>query len=127
MDAYKQLIIDLAKNPLNKRKIQRAEIIYSGANTTCGDSVTIYIKCDKKGKITDCSFEGSGCAISIASASLLTEYLKGKTLISALKLKTKDILKFLEMSDLTPGRIKCALLASETVQEGIKHIKKPVV
>ena len=121
MDLYRELIIQLYKNPLNKREIKDAQITHSGANITCGDHVRIYAKLsgDKK-TVIDCSFEGRGCAISIASASLLTEELKGKTIAHAGQLKLSDIEEWLG-TELGPSRAKCGILALETLQEGINR------
>lgn len=122
MDIYRSLIIDLYKNPLNKHKIKDADFTASGANVTCGDRVRIYIKLNKNGKIADVSFEGEGCAISIASASLLTEKAKGKTFAQISKWNSKNIFELLG-TELSPNRIKCGLLALETLQNLFKRLK----
>lgn len=119
MDIYRSLIIDLYKNPLNKRKIANADFTASGANVTCGDRVRIYVRLNKNGKIADASFEGEGCAISIASADLITESAKGKTPAQISKWNAKNIFEMLG-TPLGPNRIKCGLLALETLQQGIK-------
>ncbi|MBI4994831.1 iron-sulfur cluster assembly scaffold protein [Candidatus Peregrinibacteria bacterium] len=121
MNIYRSLIIDLYKNPLNKRKIVNADLTSSGANVTCGDRVRIYAKCNKNGKIKDVSFEGEGCAISIAAASLLTENAKGKSLKQILKWDKENIFDWLGI-ELGHARIKCGLLALETLQQGIQKI-----
>lgn len=118
MDLYRDLIIDLYKNPLNKRQIKNADVTASGANVTCGDHLRIYLRLNKKGLIEDASFEGDGCAISIASASLLTEEVKGKTPAQVLKWGPKTINKLLG-TELSPTRVKCGLLALETLQSGL--------
>jgi nitrogen fixation NifU-like protein len=116
MELYRDIIIELNKNPLNKRKIAGATLKASGANVTCGDRIRIYLKIDKKGRILDASFEGSGCAIMTASASLLTEKVKGKTLNEIKKWKDKKIFDFLG-TELSHTRIKCGLLPLETLQQ----------
>lgn len=120
MSLYRSLIIDLYKNPLNKRKIKDADFTASGANVTCGDRIRIYIKLNKNGKIQDASFEGEGCAISIASASLLTEKSKGKTQAQIAKWNVENIFELLGTT-LGPNRIKCGLLALETLQQGLEN------
>ncbi|MEK9132376.1 MAG: iron-sulfur cluster assembly scaffold protein [Patescibacteria group bacterium] len=115
---YRDLIIDLYKNPLNERKIADADFTNSGANVTCGDSIRIYAKV-KKGLITDISFEGEGCAISIAAASLLTEKAKGQPLDKIAKWGSRNITAWLG-AELSHARIKCGLLALETLQEALK-------
>lgn len=124
MDLYRELIIELYKNPVNKRVMDDATLTHSGANVTCGDHVRIYAKLstDKK-TIEDLSFEGQGCAISVASASLLTEEAKGKTLPEVEKLKLTDIEEWLG-TELGPSRAKCGMLALETLQSALIHNKK---
>lgn len=112
---YKDFIVDLYKNPVNKREIADANIKSSGANVTCGDRLRIYAKTDKKGVIKDISFEGDGCAISVAAACLLTEKAKGKTLTQIQKWNADTINKWLG-TELTPSRVKCGMLALETLK-----------
>lgn len=119
---YRDFIINLYKNPLNKRAIPKADITHSGANVTCGDRVRIYVKL-KNESIDDISFEGEGCAITFASASLLTENAKGKTLDEIIPWNSVTVFGWLEI-ELGPARIKCGLLPLETLQEGIKKIYK---
>lgn len=124
MDAlYTDLIIDLAKHPVNKRELAHADITGSGANVTCGDRLRIYAKLDKEGRITEATFEGQGCAISMASASLLTEEAKGKTLKEVLALNTQDIFEWLG-TELGPVRVKCGLLPLETMQKAIQGMAR---
>lgn len=119
MDIYTELIIDLYKNPLNRRAISNAEITHSGANVTCGDRVRVYVKIDSQGTIEDASFEGEGCAISIASASLITEEMKGKKIDEVLDWNSVNLFEWLGV-ELGAARIKCSLLPLETVQEGLR-------
>ncbi|MGH8579287.1 MAG: Fe-S cluster assembly sulfur transfer protein SufU [Gammaproteobacteria bacterium] len=81
-DLYQEVIIDHNRRPRNHRKMDGADHHAEGFNPLCGDKVNVYLKIDD-GAITDASFEGSGCAISVASASLMTEQLKGKTFAQA--------------------------------------------
>ena len=76
-DLYQEVIVDHNRNPRNFRKIQDADRVVEGFNPLCGDHLNLYLKLDKD-KISDLSFDGSGCAISVASASLMTDALKGK-------------------------------------------------
>ncbi|PJC36822.1 Fe-S cluster protein [Candidatus Peregrinibacteria bacterium CG_4_9_14_0_2_um_filter_53_11] len=121
MDIYRDTIIELYKTPLNKRRIEEADITHSGANVTCGDRVRIYLKLDKAGSegvIGDASFEGEGCAISIAMASLLTEELKGVRVDEVLKWDQETLFDLLG-TEVGATRIKCALLPLETIQKGL--------
>ena len=77
-ELYQQLIVDHSKSPRNCRAIERADLSAEGYNPLCGDHVTLFVKLEGD-KVRDISFQGNGCAISTASASLLTEVLRGKT------------------------------------------------
>ena len=75
---YQEVIIDHNRHPRNCRRLDSADRIAEGYNPLCGDRLTVYVKLHE-GVVEDVSFEGSGCAISVASASLMTEHIKGKT------------------------------------------------
>ena len=77
-DLYQEIILDHGKNPRNFGKCKNFTSDAKGHNPLCGDKVHIYAKLDNNKKILDLSFEGEGCAISLASASILTDILKGK-------------------------------------------------
>ncbi len=79
---YQEVIIDHNRHPRNYRKLADATRSADGYNPLCGDKLTLYLKLDGE-RISDVSFEGEGCAISVASASLMTEALKGKTVAEA--------------------------------------------
>lgn len=116
MDIYMEHILDHYKNPRNYGKIEQSDAFFEGGNPTCGDMVRMYIKLDKsKSKIEDIKFEGKGCAISQASASILTEMVKGKDIEYVKKLTKDDLLNELGI-ELSPTRLKCAILALETLR-----------
>lgn len=119
MNLYSDLIVDLYKHPLNKRPIPSAHITNSGANVTCGDRFRLYATVNKKNELIDVSFEGEGCAISIAGASLLTQEAKGHKLEEVAQWNTLNVFEWLG-AELGPSRVKCGVLALETLQEGIK-------
>ena len=77
-ELYQEIILDHGKNPRNKKICNGFNKDAKGHNPLCGDKVHIYLKTDQNKKVEDISFEGEGCAISIASASILTEIIKGK-------------------------------------------------
>ena len=85
-DLYQEVILDHGKHPRNLRHPAAANREARGYNPLCGDQVTIYLETDAEGRIADAAFEGKGCAISIASASLMTEVLRGKTEAEARRL-----------------------------------------
>jgi len=81
-DLYQELILDHNRRPRNRRRLEHADRHADGFNPLCGDRVSVYLKLDGE-VIADATFEGNGCAISTASASLMTESLKGKTVVEA--------------------------------------------
>src|SRR3546814_14462611 len=85
-DLYQEVILDHGRHPRNHRHPPDANREGRGYNPLCGDQVTIYLETDAEGRIADVAFEGRGCAISIASASLMTEVLRGKTEAEARRL-----------------------------------------
>jgi nitrogen fixation NifU-like protein len=134
-DLYQQVIVDHSKRPRNLRPLEGANRKVEGYNPLCGDKFTIYVKIEND-VIADISFEGSGCAISTASASLLTESLKGKTLAEAEALfesfhnlltglepaaeapKLGKLVVFSGVCDY-PTRVKCATLAWHTLHAAL--------
>jgi nitrogen fixation NifU-like protein len=78
-ELYQEIILEHGKNPRNLRKTENFNKDAKGNNPLCGDNVHVYLKLDENKKIYDISFEGSGCAISMASASIMTDLVKGKT------------------------------------------------
>ncbi len=122
MDIYRQLILDHYKNPRNFGHLSKPDIRVEEGNVTCGDRIVIELKVDKKTKkIVEISFSGEGCAISRASASLLTEKVKSFTFDQVMKITTQDILRMLG-TPLTPSRVKCAILSLEVLQKGISSL-----
>ncbi len=114
---YKEYILDLYRNPKNKKKIENATHTAHKNNPTCGDEITIYLNVEDE-RIVDVGFVGVGCAISQASASLFTEHIKGK-MINEVKRMTDDEVKGLLGIDVGINREKCALLIFRTFQESI--------
>jgi len=126
-DLYQELILDHNKRPRNFKKLEDANRTAEGYNPLCGDKVKIYARLED-GRVKDVSFEGSGCAISKASASVMTESLKGKTVaeVEALFKRFRDLVtgkestapegdlgKLVVFSGVCefPTRVKCATLA----------------
>ncbi|MCA2005529.1 MAG: SUF system NifU family Fe-S cluster assembly protein [Ignavibacterium sp.] len=136
-ELYQQVILDHNKAPRNFRKIENATNHAEGYNPLCGDNVTVYLIIDENNIIQDISFEGSGCAISKASASLMTSMLKGKSVEEAEKLFNKfhdlvtdklgDEVNLDEFGKLAvfagvkefPARVKCASLAWHTLMNAL--------
>ncbi len=125
MDLYSEIILDYYKNPRNKGEIKDADYTGELLNTSCGDRIKIFLKTaktyktGKAGKVVQAAFEGEGCAISQAAASMLTEKLIGKSPAEIKKITDKDIIKMLNIP-ISPGRIKCALISLEATKKAIE-------
>jgi len=119
MDLYRQNILEHYKHPHNFGHMQNADVVKTFFNSACGDKIIMELKFEKKsGIVENISFSGEGCAISQASASLLTDEVKGKSVEAVLKFQTQHVLKLLNTA-LTPSRMKCALLPLEAIQKCI--------
>ncbi|MFH0952497.1 MAG: iron-sulfur cluster assembly scaffold protein [Patescibacteria group bacterium] len=112
---YSKKVIEHAKYPLNQGKLDDADLVQPGANPLCGDALTIYLKM-KDNKVEKVMYESEGCAISQAAASVISDELVGKSADEIKKISTEGMLKLLEIDKLSPSRIKCAVLALETVK-----------
>jgi len=118
---YKEILMDHYQNPRNRGHIDKPDFSTAQYNPSCGDSVSFEatIEDDKLKKL---AFEGKGCVISQATASIFTEYVVGKHIDDILKLEKEDIEGIIGM-DLGPTRIKCALLSLMALKEGIMEYK----
>ncbi len=141
-DLYQEVILDHNKNPRNFRAMDHATVSVEGYNPLCGDHYTVYLKIEGE-TITDVSFQGAGCAISKASASVMSQMLKGKTKEEAVKMfegfhelvtgkhvgsngqdKFGRLAAFAGVSEF-PARVKCASLAWHTMKAALDgHIEK---
>jgi nitrogen fixation NifU-like protein len=120
MDFYsREELLEHARKPRNEGAIDGAHISCRDANQLCGDEVEIFAN-NNKGIISEIKFQGSGCFISRAASSLISEKLVGKSLEEVLVMTTSDLNELLGAT-LTPGRIKCAFLPLATLQKGIKE------
>jgi nitrogen fixation NifU-like protein len=117
-DIYREIILDYYRNPRNYGKITDPDIAQRDSNPLCGDELEMHINI-KDDKVSDVKFTGKGCAISQASASLLTELILGKDFEYVKKLTKEDILDNLGLHDLGPARIKCALLSLKVLKSGL--------
>ncbi len=119
-EVYQEFIIELYKNPLNFGKIERPTYQAGMYNTTCGDMVELFLKV-VDGKVAEAKFMGKGCAISQASASLFTGYLKGRKVEELENIRKEDVLALLKI-DLSknPTRMKCALLPLDALRKALK-------
>jgi nitrogen fixation NifU-like protein len=120
-DKYSEKVLDHFKNPRNIGEIKNADGIGTVGNPTCGDVMTIYIKV-KNNKIEDIKFKTYGCAAAIASSSIATELVKGKTLEEALKLTRNDVAN--ELGGLPAYKMHCSNLAADALRKAIEDYRK---
>ena len=141
-ELYQEVILDHGRNPRNFRHANNATCSAHGNNPLCGDMLVVYLCLDDDGVIEDAAFQGQGCAISVASASMMTDIVKGKTVEEANRLFegfhnmcTRDDFNVAELADYDedaidrlvmlsgvkefPVRVKCATLAWHTLQAAV--------
>ncbi|ROR32597.1 Fe-S cluster assembly sulfur transfer protein SufU [Inmirania thermothiophila] len=137
---YQEVIFDHNRSPRNFGRLAHANRRADGHNPLCGDRITLYLDVDEGGVIRDIAFEGQGCAISTASASLMTEALKGRTVAEAHRLfegfhkvvtgegSGEEIGKLAVLAGVRdyPMRVKCATLAWHTLEAALKGTEQPV-
>ena len=141
-ELYRDVIVDHNRNPRNFRPMPTADCHAEGFNPLCGDRLTLFVKLDGD-RISDVSFQGSGCAISVASASLLTESVRGRTIPEAERLfatmhalltrndATVDVAALGKLGALSgvrefPARVKCASLCWHTLDAALHRQSEPV-
>ncbi len=118
-DIYREIILDYYRNPRNFGKLEKFDIDAHDTNPLCGDEIEMQIKVGDGQKIEEIRFTGKGCAISQASASMLTELAKGKQLDWVKGVAKEDVFKMLGNPDLGPSRVKCALLGMKVLKTGV--------
>ena len=116
-DLYRDYILEHYRRPHNFGTMDDATASYEGANPLCGDRITLQLRV-RDGVVDGVAFTGRGCAISQASASLLTDEVKGKPVDAAAKLSSSDVLELLGI-EISPARMKCALLSLDTLQHAL--------
>ena len=143
-DLYQEVILDHNKSPRNFRAIENPSHTIEGVNPLCGDRIQLFVNVDADGTIEDVSFQGTGCAISTSSASLMSSIVKGKTTTEAEELfrrfqtlVTSDIDSIPDVEHLGklavfagvrefPTRVKCAVLAWHALRAALHNETKPV-
>lgn len=119
MNIYQEQILEHYHNPSNQEKVENPTHKSCGSNSSCGDSLCFNLKIEDD-KIKEINFSGEGCAISQATASMLSEEIKNKDLDFVKNLTGNDIIKIIGL-ELSPNRLKCALLSLETLRKAIKN------
>ena len=146
-ELYQEIILDHGKNPRNLRKTENFNKEATGYNPLCGDKVHVYLKLNTNDKLENVTFEGEGCAISLASASIMTDLIRGreendvkdivkdflymikeKPELSSKNLKDDEKTKLMCLSGVKqyPMRVKCATLSWHTLTSAIDNSKKEV-
>ena len=123
-ELYREQIIDLYENPLNYGELDPHDFSYEEDNPLCGDVVRIDVRLDERQRITDVRWRGEGCAISQASASLLTEEIKGLTLEEVKAFPKERLLELIGVP-LSMARVKCALLSLKVLKAGAYGLPEP--
>jgi nitrogen fixation NifU-like protein len=118
-DLYRDEILEHYREPHNFGTLDAPDASYEGHNPLCGDRITMMVTVDGDGAISDIAFSGRGCAISQASASLLTDEIKGRPVAEIEAMTNQDILDLLGI-EISPARLKCALLSLETLQRALE-------
>lgn len=114
---YREKLLDHYHNPRNYGRIEDADAIMTLENLNCGDTISVSLKLDN-GRVTAAKFEGEGCAIAVAAASMLTEEIVGKSKTEIAKINLEKLMEIMGVS-LTPSRYKCAALSLESVKQAL--------
>jgi nitrogen fixation NifU-like protein len=117
MDIYAEEIIAHYEHPHNKGVMKNPDVSFHEHNATCGDDITVYLEFEGK-RVKDVKFEGSGCAISMASASMLTDEIKRKDLATVESMGFKELVELIGI-DPGPARLKCATLSLKAVKKAL--------
>ncbi len=115
---YSEIILDYYRHPRNKGRLENPQIHAKDSNPLCGDVIEMQMILDGGDIVKDVKYNGQGCAISQASASMLTELIKGKSLDEVRKISKEDILSLIG-GELSAVRLKCALLSLKVMKTGL--------
>ena len=114
---YSDKVIDHFQNPRNVGEIEDASGVGTVGNAKCGDMMRLYLKINEEQVIIDCKFKTYGCGAAVASSSMATEMIKGKTVAEAMKLTNKAVMEALD--GLPPEKEHCSLLAEEAIHAAL--------
>ena len=117
-ELYRDEILEHYRHPHNFGTLEEPDAVQEGSNPLCGDRITLMLGISEAGIVDEVAFTGRGCAISQASASMLTDEIKGKPLAEIARLGSKDILETLGIP-ISPARLKCALLSLDTLRRAL--------
>jgi len=117
-DLYRDEILEHYRNPHNFGTLDEPTLVKEGSNPLCGDRITLMLEINADGTVADVAFTGRGCAISQASASMLTDEIKGKPLTEVATTNRQNVLDNLGI-EISPARMKCAMLSLETLKSAV--------
>lgn len=117
-DLYRDEILEHYRRPHNFGTLAEPDAVFEGSNPLCGDRITLMLGIDDEGVVDEVAFTGRGCAISQASASMLTDEIRGRPLAEIARLGRQDILNSLGI-EISPARLKCALLSLDTLRRAL--------
>ena len=120
--AYIEFLLDHFQNPRNKGRLENADVVVSGGNPGCGDVVTLYIKQGDDGKLERVQFEGEGCTISMAGASIICEMADGKSTQEFEEMGYEEIVELMG-KDVVMSRVRCATVGLGTLKAGLKELR----
>jgi FeS cluster assembly scaffold protein NifU len=118
---YTEKVMDHFQNPRNVGELKNADAVGEVGSISCGDIMRIYLKVNKDEVIEDVSFKTFGCAAAVASSSVMTEMVKGKTIEDALKITKKDISE--KLGGLPGPKVHCSILATEALEKAIENYR----
>ena len=120
-DMYREEILEHYRHPQNFGAVEKPTHIASAANPLCGDMIVLALRINKKRIVKDIGFTGLGCALSTASASFFTEWMRGKTLAQLQKVKENQLLRLIEVP-IMPVRHQCALLPLAALRKALESL-----
>ncbi len=120
-DLYREQLLDHYHNPENYGVLEDPDIDVELDNPTCGDMIHVTARLDQNGRVDTVMFEGQGCVVSMAAASMLTEELVGKSRQEVEAMGLAEIQELMGGIRLSMGRVKCALLALSAMQQGLRN------
>jgi len=120
--AYIELLLEHYQNPHNKGRIEHPDVVVSGGNPGCGDVLTLYIKRGADDTIESVHFEGEGCTISMAGASIIAELAEGKPMQELDDMGAEEIIELMG-KDVVMSRVRCATVGIGTLKAGLKELR----
>jgi len=122
-ELYREYILDHARNPRYSGHLDPCDVNHEEFNSLCGDYLHLTMRLNEKQQVTEIAWEGEGCVVSQASASILSEYILHKTIDDIQNFTIEDLIELLKIP-ITPNRMKCATLALKAIHAGIKNLQK---